>query len=122
MQGRMFSINMVIATITAPVGLAVIAPYGTRLLSHVVTAGGPAGGLAGVVVGTGPGRAIGLFYVLCAIALAFLVLTAWKRQTIARFDLDVPDALPDDLLGLEAVMARTEQSAAAADPSVRRGR
>ena len=108
MQGRMSSINMVVSTFTAPIGFGVLAPYGTRILGHVVAASGPAGALARTVVGTGPGRPIGLFYVLSAIALAFMVLAAWKRRTIARFDLDVPDALPDDLLGLEVIAARTQ--------------
>jgi amino acid adenylation domain-containing protein len=108
MQGRMSSINMAVSTFTAPIGFGIIAPFGARILGHVVTASGPTGGLARTVVGTGPGRPIGLFYVLSAIALAFMVLAAWKRRTIARFDLDVPDAPPDDLLGLEVIAARTQ--------------
>jgi hypothetical protein len=107
MQGRVFAINMTIAAATAPVGLAVIAPYGTRLLSPVARTSGSLGGLVHLVVGTGPGRAIGLVYVLCAVALALLVLVARGIKTIARFDRDVPDALPDDLLGLEVIKTRS---------------
>jgi len=110
MQGRIFAINMTIAAATAPIGFVVIAPYGTRLLSSVVGTSGPLGELIRVVVGTGPGRAIGLVYVLCAIALALLVLAVGRIGAIARFDRDLPDALPDDLLGLEAIKTRPRRT------------
>jgi MFS family permease len=103
LQGRVFAINLTIGAGTVPLAYAVLAPYGTRLLGPVVTAGGPLGDGVRVIVGTGPGRAIGLFYVVCGLALALLVLGARRTRVLARFDDAVPDALADDLLGIAAI-------------------
>jgi MFS family permease len=101
-QGRIFALNTMIAAITVPIGFGVIAPYGTLALQPLARAGGRVGDVVRAVVGTGPGRAIGLLYVFCGLALVLLVLIAGRIRVIARFDTDVPDAVPDDLLGLQA--------------------
>jgi amino acid adenylation domain-containing protein len=104
LQGRVFAINLTIAGATVPIAFAVITPYVTRVLDPVVTASGPAGdAVRAVVGGTGPGRAIALFYVVCGLALALLVLGARRTRVLARFDDAVPDALADDLLGIAAI-------------------
>jgi hypothetical protein len=38
-------------------------------------------------------------YVVCAAAMALIVLAALRIKAIATFDDRVPDALPDDLVG-----------------------
>ena len=107
LQGRVIAINLTIAAATVPIAFAVITPYVTRVLNPVVTASGPLGEAVRAVVGTGPGRAIGLFYVLCGLALALLVLGAGRTRGLARFDVAVPNALPDDLLGIAAIRSET---------------
>jgi amino acid adenylation domain-containing protein len=107
LQGRIFALNMMIASVTVPIGFGVIAPYGTRLLNLVVTAGGPVGSAVRATLGGGPGRGIGLLYIACGLALALLALTAGLVRRLAQFDRAVPDARPDDLLGLEEMSRRS---------------
>jgi hypothetical protein len=45
-------------------------------------------------------------YLLFAVAMALLVLIALRTPVLARFDEQVPDAAPDDLIGLEARQRR----------------
>jgi amino acid adenylation domain-containing protein len=114
LQGRVFAINLTIAAATVPIAFAVITPYVTRVLEPVVTAGGSLGEAVRAIVGTGPGRAIGLFYVICGVALLLLVLVARRTRALARFDTAVPDALADDLLGIAAI--RSARSSTATNP------
>ncbi|MGH3201148.1 MAG: amino acid adenylation domain-containing protein [Streptosporangiaceae bacterium] len=76
-HGRVFALNTVIAWSTLPLGWAVVAPYGSRLLG------------------------IGPMYIVFALAIAILVAVSSQVPALARFDTDMPDAMPDDLVGVE---------------------
>jgi amino acid adenylation domain-containing protein len=101
-HGRVFALNQMIAWSTIPLAWAVVAPLGPRLLEPLLAPGGALASTVGQVVGVGKGRGIGLMYVLFALAMAVTTLVAMRRQALSRFDDEVPDALPDDLVGLQA--------------------
>ena len=105
-HGRVFAINTLIAWSTLPLGFAVIAPYGARLFEPLLAPGGPLAGTVGAVIGTGPGRGIGLMYAVFALAMVALVGLARRIPVIGRFDDEVPDAPPDDLVGAQELAKR----------------
>jgi hypothetical protein len=57
-----------------------------------------------MVVGTGPGRGIGLMFILSGLAILAVCATALRTRVLSRFDADVPDAPPDDLVGAKALL------------------
>jgi len=61
-----------------------------------------------MVFGVGPGRGIGLLYAICGLAIALVVVISLRTPRLARFDAEVPDAPPDDLVGLQAWRSRLE--------------
>ena len=83
-HGRVFALNTLIAWSTLPIGWGLIVPYGTKLFEP----------------------RIGLMYVVFAAAMALIVLVALRTPALRRFDTDVPDSVPDDLIGLEARQRR----------------
>ncbi|SHM91192.1 non-ribosomal peptide synthetase/MFS transporter [Actinacidiphila paucisporea] len=105
-HGRVFAVNTVIAWSTLPIGWAVLGPAGSHLLQPLMNPGGAFAGTAGRVLGVGPGRGIALLYLLLAVAIAAVALTAMRLPRTARFDDEVPDARPDDEVGAEAVRRR----------------
>jgi MFS family permease len=107
-HGRVFALNTLIAWSTLPLGWGLVVPYGSRLFGPMLERHGALAGTAGRVLGVGPGRGLGLMYVLFAAAMAALVLVSMRIRTLARFDTDVADAEPDDLIGLRAVRRRQE--------------
>ncbi|MGW4175869.1 hypothetical protein [Streptomyces rubiginosohelvolus] len=66
----------------------------------------------GALIGTGPGRGIGFMYLLFGAAMLALVVIGLRLPVLARFDLDVPDALPDDLVGIQERDRRTRAAQA----------
>jgi len=112
-HGRVFAVNTLIAWSTLPIGWGLVAPYGARLFNPLMVRGGALSGVFGPVLGVGPGRGIGLMYLLFAVAMALLVLIALRTPVLARFDEQVPDAAPDDLIGFEA---RQRRRTSAAEP------
>ena len=121
-HGRVFAVNTVIAWSTLPVGWALVGPAGSRLLQPLMAPHGALAGTVGRVIGVGPGRGIGLLYLLLAAGIAVVVLAARSRPGTARFDDEVPDARPDDEFGVAAVRGRLAAQPAAGPPATEAAR
>ncbi|QIQ02257.1 non-ribosomal peptide synthetase/MFS transporter [Streptomyces liangshanensis] len=111
-HGRIIAVNTMVAWSTLPVGFAVIAPFAPGLLQPLMEEHGALAGTVGQVIGTGEGRGIGLLYLLFGLAMALLAVTCLRIPVLARFDREVPDAVSDDLVGLETLQARTKDKVA----------
>jgi hypothetical protein len=112
-HGRVFALNQMIAWSTLPVGFGVLAPLASRAFEPLLAPGGALAGPVGQVIGVGSGRGIGLVYLVVGLAIAALTAVGLHTTRLGRFDANVPDAAPDDLVGLQTL----EQRHAAATPS-----
>jgi hypothetical protein len=81
-HGRVFSVHTVFAFATLPIGFVLIGPA------------------VSAAVGVRP------TYLLFGAAIAVIVAAALRYPPLARFDRDVPDAEPDDLVGLAELRRR----------------
>ncbi|MFI6330021.1 amino acid adenylation domain-containing protein [Micromonospora chersina] len=100
-HGRVFSLNQTIAWSTLPIGFALLAPGATALFEPMLAPGGALAGSVGAVIGTGPGRGIGFAYVCFGVILILITLGGFAIRLLRRFDLEVEDSLPDDLIGAQ---------------------
>ncbi|MEU4565177.1 amino acid adenylation domain-containing protein [Micromonospora sp. NPDC023956] len=105
-HGRVFALNQMVAWSTMPLGWGVIAPFASQALEPTLMPGGALAGSVGAVIGVGPGRGIALLYLVFAGGIALTALVSLRTPALARFDDEVPDAPPDDLIGIEARQAR----------------
>jgi hypothetical protein len=105
-----FALDQMIAWSTIPLGILVVAPLVTTYFEPLLAPGGGLAGTVGAVIGTGPGRGIGFSYVILGLLIAGLSLGAMRYKVLARFDQDVPDALPDDVVGIQALESRTRSA------------
>jgi amino acid adenylation domain-containing protein len=104
-HGRVFAIQTLIAWSTLPIGYGLVAPNAAGLLNPLLVKGGALASTVGRLIGTGPGRGLGLMYVLFGLAIVAVALIAMRVPALARFDREVPDAVADDLVGLQALRA-----------------
>ncbi|GAA2715028.1 amino acid adenylation domain-containing protein [Micromonospora olivasterospora] len=100
-HGRVFSLNQTISWSTLPIGFAVLAPAATGLFEPMLAPGGALADSVGAVIGTGAGRGIGFAYVCFGAALVLVTLGGFAIRMLRRFDVEVPDSLPDDLIGAQ---------------------
>jgi MFS family permease len=105
-HGRVFALNLVIAWGTLPLGYAVLAPLASAALQPLLAPGGALAGTLGAVYGVGEGRGLGLVFLVVALAVTALTVAGMRTRVLSRFDAEVPDALPDDLVGLRTLQAR----------------
>jgi hypothetical protein len=104
-HGRVFALNQMLAWSTLPLSFGVLAPLATAMFQPLLTPHGALAGTVGRVIGVGAGRGIGLVYVVVAVAMAAITLVGMRTAALSRFDA-LPDALPDDLVGVRALQAR----------------
>ncbi|KAA9377702.1 amino acid adenylation domain-containing protein [Microbispora cellulosiformans] len=105
-HGRVIALNTLVAWSTLPIGFGLVAPYGAQVFEPLLAPGGPLAGTVGAVLGTGPGRGIGFMYACFALAIAAVALVGMRIGVLRRFDDEVPDALPDDVVGYQALTQR----------------
>ncbi|WP_327103677.1 non-ribosomal peptide synthetase [Nonomuraea glycinis] len=105
-HGRVMAFNQMISWSTLPVGMAVVAPLGERLLEPLLLPGGALADTVGAVIGVGEGRGIAFMYVMLGLGIAVLALVAMRIPVLAGFDEAVPEADPDDLVGARALRER----------------
>ncbi|MEU4161558.1 MFS transporter [Actinoplanes sp. NPDC026670] len=92
-HGRVLAANQMIAWSSMPVAFLLVAPGATHVLNPLLEPGGPLASTVGALIGVGPGRGIGLTYILCGLAIAAVAARALRHRLLSRFDEEVPDAV-----------------------------
>ncbi|MGB3442387.1 MAG: amino acid adenylation domain-containing protein [Actinophytocola sp.] len=100
-HGRVFALNQTITWSTLPIGFAVLAPGATALFEPLMADDGALAGTVGALIGTGDGRGIGLGYVVFGLALLLITAGGFAIRLLRRFDTEIEDSLPDDLIGAQ---------------------
>ncbi|HEX6755516.1 MAG TPA: amino acid adenylation domain-containing protein [Mycobacteriales bacterium] len=104
-HGRVFALNQTITWSTLPIGFAVLVPA-SGALDRLLTPDGVLASTVGRVIGTGEGRGLGLAYLVFGIGMMLNALVALRVRRLARLDTDLPDSLPDDLVGVRLLAER----------------
>jgi DHA3 family macrolide efflux protein-like MFS transporter len=94
-QGRVFSLRYMLATIITPLAYLVAGPLADQVFEPLMLEGGALANTAlGTLMGTGPGRGIGLIYVLSGVMVIVISGIAYLNPRIRRLEEEVPDAAP----------------------------
>jgi len=95
MQGRAFAIGRILAQTSAPVAYVCAGLLADRLFNPLLVAGGPLADTLGQVIGTGPGRGIGLMFIIIGCLTLGAVLPGYLYAPLRRVEEDLPDAVPN---------------------------
>ncbi|WP_327091142.1 amino acid adenylation domain-containing protein [Nonomuraea sp. NBC_01738] len=106
-HGRVVSINQAISWAAFPLGFGVLTPLAGSTLEPLMRQEGALAGTLGTLIGTGPGRGLALAYLLCGVGLAVAAAIGLRTRVLSGLDTDLPDALPDDLLGIQQLAERS---------------
>jgi DHA3 family macrolide efflux protein-like MFS transporter len=94
-QGRVFSLRYVLATIITPLAYLAAGPLADHVFEPLMWEGGAlASTVLGTWMGTGPGRGIGLIYGLSGVLVILISALAYLNPRIRRLEEEVPDAVP----------------------------
>jgi MFS transporter, DHA3 family, macrolide efflux protein len=73
-QGRVFAVRRMLARVTVPIAILIAGPLIDHVFKPLLTRHGSLAGALGPVFGTGPGRGIGLLFVLLGLAMLITTL------------------------------------------------
>jgi hypothetical protein len=94
-QGRVFSLSGLIANSTLPLAYFTAGPLADKIFEPMMAVGGRLAGSVGAVIGTGPGRGIGLLFILMGVLTVIAVGCGWLYPRLRLLDLELADAIPD---------------------------
>ncbi len=96
LQGRVFSIRSMIASSMSPIAFLVAGPLADRVFEPLMSQNGAlASTFLGSLLGSGPGRGIGLIFVLCCLFMWVESIVAFSVPRIRNLESDIPDAVID---------------------------
>ncbi len=91
LQGRVFAIRQVSAIASSPVAFLLAGWLADRVFEpFMLDAGGP----LATIIGSGPGRGIGLLFVLTGLFVIGVVAVAWNHPRIRGLESEIPDLEP----------------------------
>ncbi|WP_420631616.1 MFS transporter [Candidatus Leptofilum sp.] len=108
-QGRVFSIRSMISRSMMPLAFLLAGPLADQVFEPLLREGGTlAEGVIGQIVGIGPGRGIGLLFLISAVVLWIASVAAFTNPRIRNIETELPDVVIEEedvsdesVLGLE---------------------
>ncbi len=95
LQGRVFSLRLLLAMGATPLSYLLAGPLADGVFEPLLTANGSLAATVGSVIGTGPGRGIGAFFVALGISIIIVVLYTASHPRIRTLDTAVPDVIEE---------------------------
>lgn len=94
-QGRVFAIRRMIVLATPVLTYVIAGPLADRVFEPLMAINGPLAGSLGQILGTGPGRGIGLIFVCMGLLLTLSTAISFLSPHLRRVEEELPDAVPD---------------------------
>jgi hypothetical protein len=89
----MFALNHLVTKGTMPLAYFLAGPLADKVFEPLLVKGGPLANSLGQVIGTGPGRGMGLMYILAGFFTIIVAGAAFAYSPIRRIELELPDAV-----------------------------
>ncbi len=100
-QGRVFAVRRMIAMSVTPLSYIAAGPLADRVFEPLMAVNGPLADSIGEIIGVGPGRGIGLLFIVVGVLTVVITLVSYMYPPL-RF---VEDELPDVVTGGEEAPA-----------------
>ncbi len=109
LQGRVFAIRGMVASSIIPVSNLVAGPLADHVFEPWMAESGPlANSWIAAWIGTGPGRGIGLMFIISSVFLMIASLIAFTNPQIRNLEEIIPDAIPDETEGEALALASSD--------------
>jgi DHA3 family macrolide efflux protein-like MFS transporter len=100
-QGRVFAVTHVIAGSMAPISYVLAGPLTDRVFEPLMAHGGRLAGTVGSVIGVGPGRGIGLLFMVVGVVLILTTAIGYLTPRLRKVEDELPDPTPSLPLAAE---------------------
>ncbi len=91
-QGRVFALNTALAGASLPLSYAITAPLADHIFEPLMATNSPLAGSIGQIIGVGPGRGIGLLFIIIGILTMITTVVAYQYPPLRFVESELPDA------------------------------
>jgi MFS transporter, DHA3 family, macrolide efflux protein len=92
LQGRVFALKNMVAESSLPLAYIFAGPLADRVFEPLLTPGGFLAGNVGQIIGVGPGRGIGLMFIVTGALTMLLTVIAYQYLPLKLVEEELPDA------------------------------
>ena len=96
-QGRIFAIRGAITSASLPFAYVVAGPLADFVFKPLMVPGGLLAGSLGQFIGVGPGRGIGLMFMIVGTLTVIMTVIAYHHPRLRLVEDELPDAIPNDM-------------------------
>lgn len=95
LQGRVFSLRLMVSLSATPLAYLLAGPLADHLFEPLLGSDGALAGTLGRLLGTGPGRGIGAFFIVLGAFIVIVASAAMANARIRNLDREIPDVIED---------------------------
>lgn len=97
MQGRVFAIRTVFARFMMPLAFLISGPLADHVFEPLMQEGGAlAATFVGALIGVGPGRGIGLMYLIGMVGVMITIVITFLNPRVRNVETELPDVVQED--------------------------
>lgn len=93
LQGRVFSVLTMVAWSALPLAYPIAGPLADRIFEPLLSINGPLADSVGRLIGVGPGRGIGLLFIVLGSLMVLISVAAYLYPRLRRLEQELPDAI-----------------------------
>lgn len=95
-QGRVFAVSGMIAWSSLPLAYLLTGPLADKLFEPLLVVNGPLAGGIGTLIGVGPGRGIGLLFIVMGCLTIVITVCGYLYPRLRRVEEELTDGLPEE--------------------------
>jgi MFS transporter, DHA3 family, macrolide efflux protein len=93
LQGRVFAMCQMVTGLSFPLALIIAGPLIDRVFEPLMASNGFLAGSIGQIIGTGPGRGIGLMFIIMGAFTLLATIAAYQYPRLRLIEDEIPDAI-----------------------------
>lgn len=97
-QGRVFASRRMVAWVVTPLAYLIAGPLADKVFEPLLNSDGALSGNVGQLTGVGPGRGIGLMFIMAGILTMLVPIGAYLYPRLRLVESELPDVKPDEAL------------------------
>ena len=90
-QGRVFAMRQMVAKAMTLLAYLIAGPLADKIFNPLLAAHGPLAASLGQLIGVGPGRGIGLMFIIMGILILLAVLIGYFNRNLRLVEQELPD-------------------------------
>lgn len=97
LQGRVFALVGTVAGASLPLAYVIAGPLADGVFKPLLLPNGPLARSVGQIIGVGPGRGIGLMFIVTGILVMLVTMIAYQYPSLRQLEEELPDAIAGSL-------------------------